>query len=189
MTLRRIAKSTRPVGSRPTAPLCAKLERGLLAYATAASAAGVGALALAQPVEAKIVYTPAHVVLVAYQHPAIYPLDLNRDGINDFSLVAGSAPFESGNFAYLACYPSAPSNMVWGRSFRSALRQGATIGPKGRFNRKFGRMGSVSYHSSPPRLPRLLGKLRQGRQRPVPRPQIRYQWQSSLRLGPAQRES
>ena len=157
MTLRRIAKSTRPVGSRPAAPLCAKLERGLLAYATAASAAGVGALALAQPVEAKIVYTPAHVVLVAYQHPAIYPLDLNRDGINDFSLVAGSAPFESGNFAYLACYPSAPSNMVWGRSFRSALRQGATIGPKGRFNRKFGRMGSVSYHSSPPPASTAIG--------------------------------
>jgi len=37
------------------------LEHRLSGYALAASAAGVGVVALAQPTEARIVYTPAHV--------------------------------------------------------------------------------------------------------------------------------
>jgi hypothetical protein len=49
-------------------------------YALAASAAGVGALALAQPAEAKIVYTPAHVKLTLNQ---TYGIDLNHDGSPD----------------------------------------------------------------------------------------------------------
>jgi hypothetical protein len=43
--------------------LLLSLEQGLKAYAFAASAAGVGVLALAQPAEAKIVYIKAHSVI------------------------------------------------------------------------------------------------------------------------------
>jgi len=47
---------------RPRTPsnLSESLHRQLNSYALAASAAGVGMLALAQPAEGKIVYTPAH---------------------------------------------------------------------------------------------------------------------------------
>src|SRR5579864_1174953 len=41
--------------------LSESLHKRLSAYALAASAAGVGVLALAQPTEARIVYTPKHV--------------------------------------------------------------------------------------------------------------------------------
>jgi hypothetical protein len=50
-------------------------------YALAASAAGVGMLALAQTAEGKIVYTPAHHVILRGSH---FALDLNHDGITDF---------------------------------------------------------------------------------------------------------
>jgi hypothetical protein len=53
-------------------------------YALAASAAGVGALALVQPSEAKIVYTATHVTL---QNSKPFALDLNHDGNVDFYLV------------------------------------------------------------------------------------------------------
>ena len=41
-----------------------KLEKGLLSYAAAASAAGVSLLALTPAAQAKIVYTPAHVQIL-----------------------------------------------------------------------------------------------------------------------------
>jgi hypothetical protein len=50
-------------------------------YALAASAAGIGVLALALPAEAKIIYTPADVYIRFGQ---IVPLDVNHDGVNDF---------------------------------------------------------------------------------------------------------
>jgi hypothetical protein len=62
-------------------------------YAVAASAAGVGVLALSQPAEAKIIYTKAHVVLAARSNMS-YPLDLNHDKIVDFFL--GHQYVESG---------------------------------------------------------------------------------------------
>src|SRR5580692_10290041 len=58
------------------------VQRQLNSYALAAGAAGVGMLALAQPAEAKIVYTAAHIPIVQNGGPV--ELDLNHDGINDF---------------------------------------------------------------------------------------------------------
>jgi|HubBroStandDraft_6_1064221.scaffolds.fasta_scaffold227674_2 hypothetical protein len=60
------------------------LHKRLNAYALAASAAGAGVLALAQPAEARVVYTPVHKV-IRLGHP--YALDLNHDGITDFSIL------------------------------------------------------------------------------------------------------
>src|SRR5271170_300673 len=68
---------------RAVTRLSDELDRHLLAYVAAATAAGVGALALAQPAEAKIVYTPAH-KMVQVNHAL--PLDLNYDGIDDFDV-------------------------------------------------------------------------------------------------------
>ena len=52
----------RSARSRKTANLSKSVTHQLNMYALSASAAGVGALALAQPAEAKVIYTPAHPV-------------------------------------------------------------------------------------------------------------------------------
>jgi hypothetical protein len=66
--------------------LSESLHQRLNAYALAASAAGVGMLALARPAEGKIVYTKAHVKIPFWG----YSLDLNHDGQNDFGILAGT---------------------------------------------------------------------------------------------------
>jgi hypothetical protein len=53
-------------------------------YALAAGAAGAGVLAIASPAEAKIIYTPAHVSILGPR--GSYQLDLNHDGVTDFTI-------------------------------------------------------------------------------------------------------
>jgi hypothetical protein len=53
-------------------------------YALAASAAGVSLLALAQPAEGRIVYTPANIKIT--ENGGLISFDLNHDGIPDFGL-------------------------------------------------------------------------------------------------------
>jgi hypothetical protein len=132
---------------RQTARLNAKLDKRLFAYAAAASAAGVGALALPQPVEAKVVYTPAHVVVTSIPNTS-YAIDLNHDGITDFSLYGAYQDGESQTFGSLACKPVGPLNMVWGRNFESALAQGVKVGHGGIFNRKFPTMGWFTHRNT-----------------------------------------
>ena len=74
----------RSSGPRKRADLCNSTQQYLNIYAIAASAAGVGMLALAQPGAAKIVNTPTHHII---DKNDIYHLDLNHDGIIDFSFV------------------------------------------------------------------------------------------------------
>jgi hypothetical protein len=71
-------RSSRP---RKTTNLSGSAHQQLNMYALAASAAGVSVLALANTAQAKIVYTPSHVVL-----GVPFKLDLNGDGITDFYL-------------------------------------------------------------------------------------------------------
>jgi hypothetical protein len=71
--------------TRPATNLTANINQRLLGYATAATAAGVGVLALAQPAEAKIVYTPVNIP-ITLNGPAVQ-VDLNHDGIIDFSFI------------------------------------------------------------------------------------------------------
>jgi hypothetical protein len=66
-------------GPRITANLSGSIHQQLNMYAIAATAAGVGALALVTPAEAKIVYTRVNQPLIGAT-----PLDLNNDGIPDF---------------------------------------------------------------------------------------------------------
>jgi hypothetical protein len=70
---------TRP--PRTPSKLPVSVHHQLNMYAIVAGAAGVGMLALAQPVEGKIVYTAAHKSAIAG-----IELDLNHDGIADFKL-------------------------------------------------------------------------------------------------------
>jgi hypothetical protein len=66
---------------RPRKALSDSLQQRLTSYALAASAAGVGALALSQPANAKVIYTAANVTIPR----GAFPLDLNHDGVNDLS--------------------------------------------------------------------------------------------------------
>jgi len=68
---------------RPRTPsnLSESLHHQLNSYALAASAAGVGMLALARPAEAKIVYTRTHKSITPNH---TIPLDLNHDRTTDF---------------------------------------------------------------------------------------------------------
>jgi hypothetical protein len=113
------------------------LER-LNMYALAASAAGVGVLTLAQPAEAKIVYTPAH-KQIAPNHTI--PLDLNHDGKTDFSI---HDSFRCTSFCEyivgaLSVIPARQGNEIVGYAGRSrhyavALAAGVRIGPKSPFS-------------------------------------------------------
>jgi len=86
--------------SRSQAQLRPSLEKNLLAYAAAATAAGVGILACPPAAVGKIVYTPAHVKLVGKP----FPLDLNHDGVVDFFLFAYGFHTSTGGAALLACH-------------------------------------------------------------------------------------
>ncbi len=118
--------------------------RKLNTYALAASAAGVGVLALTQPVEAEIVYTPAHHVINANQ---TYRLDLNQDGTADFELKNVFNTFSGNSAGYLQILPGRDANEVWAAAHApgcgteifcaAALRKGDSIGPKGAFQLDF----------------------------------------------------
>jgi hypothetical protein len=111
------------------------LHSQLNSYALAASAAGVGVLALAQPAEGKIVYTKTHLVIAGAER---YNLDLSHDKVTDFTV---------GNFFTTTCpdscfqalylKPAAGNSEVGSiksyAHFAAAMKQGAVIGPKAHF--------------------------------------------------------
>ena len=113
-------------------------EHRLNAYTVAATAAGVGALCLAQPAEAKIVYTPAHVKIV--QNVGLVRFDLNHDGIADFGLSNVLHVLSSETFAALRVAPLQEANEIWGVYSNqvlcaAALPKGRKVGPKGQFQK------------------------------------------------------
>jgi len=126
--------------SKP-ASLCTKLEKKLLAYSLAASAASVGVLALAEPAEARIVATPVNIPIT--ENGGIIQFDLNQDGIPDFGLsahiyeYAGTPPM--GNFSsLLRVVPAQDGNEVWAVSSNrdecaAAVHAGMHIGGDRRF--------------------------------------------------------
>jgi hypothetical protein len=97
-------------------------------YALAASAAGVGMLALAEPAEAKIVYTPTHEKLIGN-----VPIDLNHGGKADmrFANLGGgrSGSYYSFLSARYANLSTTPEFVDTGKGFAVALHAGEQIGP------------------------------------------------------------
>jgi hypothetical protein len=105
--------------NRPPAQLSQTLNKGLLGYATAASAAGVGLLAMVQPAEGKIVYTPSDIPITV-NGPAVQ-LDFNHGGVADFSFFngegfdaarGGARPPEGSSARFLNIYAVLPGNSV-----------------------------------------------------------------------------
>jgi len=102
-------------------------------YSLTAGAAGVGMLALAQPSEAKVIYTPAH---VKFGRNTEFLLDLNHDGITDFHLINNFSNF--GNRISYRLFVSAYNqpNSIQGVEDAAALKVGAQIGPKQHFSHR-----------------------------------------------------
>ena len=138
----------RPSRRRTTAHLSDSTHQQLNMYAVAAGAAGVGMLALAQPSEAKIVYTPANVQIGG--NVGKLNLDLNNDGITDFEFCVATnyryCPAQPGRrtsagknppspfFQDLSIFPAKAINQIWGNGSASALPAGVRVGPKGKFS-------------------------------------------------------
>jgi hypothetical protein len=105
-------------------------------YALAATAAGVGMLALAQPAQAKIIYTKTHMVIAGAEQ---YYLGLNHDKITDFTIVnfwTTACPDSCRQLLYLK--PAAGNSEIGsvtesGWHFAAAMKKGSAIGPKGHF--------------------------------------------------------
>jgi hypothetical protein len=125
---------------RKTADLSESIHQQLSMYALAASAAGVGALGLGQTAQAKIVYTPANVRIVA--NAGLVRIDLNHDGIADFGLSNRSIRQSFGTSQGLEVVPSREANEIWGAHTYSSSNQvlcaaalpgGTKVGPKGAF--------------------------------------------------------
>jgi hypothetical protein len=98
-------------------------------YSLAAGAAGVGMLALAQPADASVVYTPAHLTIGPGD---AYPLDLNHDGNPDVWIaIASQHSNTSTAFETMAANP-APGGSIEitqtrGAHFPAALPPGVSI--------------------------------------------------------------
>lgn len=127
-----------PLPTKAPASVSASVHHRLNMYALAAGAAGVGMLASAQPMEAKIVYTPTHRQLLQNQS---LNLDLNHDGTADFSLkFYRLASSSSGNrlvVSHLSVKGLGGANAVrttGTRGFAAALGKGAIIGAGKRFS-------------------------------------------------------
>jgi hypothetical protein len=121
--MKTLASPSKPVDVRDS------LHQRLHMYALAASAAGVSVLALAQPGEAEIVYTPVQVTIGPGQ---TYSLDINQDGIVDFTIHNRTHGTTSGFDASIFLRP-APGNAVaghivnYGFPWAYALRSGMRI--------------------------------------------------------------
>jgi hypothetical protein len=126
--------------------LCAPLEQRLNLYALAASAAGVGALALVQPAEARVVYTRAHHV---FQQNTVYHLDLNHDRTTDFFLSNDYRDQSGGTAAVMRVNAPRLNGFAVSssRGYALALNEGAKINSGRVFDSGFGVMQVVSTSS------------------------------------------
>jgi hypothetical protein len=124
----------RRASAKRTTQLSESLYRRLNAYTLAATAAGVGMLALAQPSEARVIYTRAHQVI---GKNGVYELDLNHDGTIDFLIQQLGNTYHStgvnGLFAQAALGNSVQGSTSHRSNFAAALHQGSAIGASRRF--------------------------------------------------------
>lgn len=136
------SRSVARTWNRSTTRLGRHLEKNLIAYAAAASA---GLLSTALPAEAEIIYTPSNTPMtIARQNNGVTftTLDLNNDGIPDFTFaISSTAHFSSIGYTtrarfYLKVIPGQAGNeAVQGAQAptASAVPAGVKIGPQEKF--------------------------------------------------------
>jgi hypothetical protein len=128
----------KPASMKPS-QLSISMRRRLNSYAMAANAAGVGMLALLQPAEAKIIYTPTSVTIGS---AGTYLLDLNHDGKTDFQIANYYLCNSEICTGKLNAYPATGNGAEGMKGVRSvlfayALPRGSRIGPKVPFSGQF----------------------------------------------------
>jgi hypothetical protein len=132
---------------RPITKLHESLERRLTKYALAASATGIGLLASSQPAAAKIVYTKADKVLTPRTPPMT--IDLNHDGIDDFTVYMGVGNYGSFGISVIGEQTNEVAGYLRQQDlgWASALRPGVRVGPNQRFSPYYNLMagGSCNY--------------------------------------------
>jgi len=112
---------------RAAVPLSTSLEKKLIGYVAAASAAGVGVLACSPPAQSQVVSTLSWTQIVPGKNVS---LDLNNDGIPDFQFSNRTYGTSVGRNLYgiLKVLPQ-QGNAIWGTGgSASALGSGVTIG-------------------------------------------------------------
>jgi hypothetical protein len=126
--------------------LTASTNHRLNSYALAAGAAGVSLLALAQPAEAEIVYTPVHATI---DRDGSYKLDLNNEGKVDFIITEKTVARGSTGIWEMLYITPVKGNEVkcpvcaFTYIYAEALYAGAQIGSSSLF----------SFYAGPGRLP------------------------------------
>ena len=115
---------------RAMTPLGRTLDRGLIAYAAAASAAGVSVIALSQPADAKIVYTRVNREIAPN---TVLKLDLTHSGNNQFTF--SNRIYTSTDGPYVDNLMISPSGNNGLLSSGAVLRSGVQVGPKGKFQK------------------------------------------------------
>ena len=114
--------------------LSAPRQQQLNSYALAAAAAGVRVLALTQPSEAKIIYTPSHHV-IADRHS--YRLDFTGSGITDLTIQNKYHYWCGSDSCYsnesLAANMAGSNQVVYNMFGAIAMKPGMPIGPKAAF--------------------------------------------------------
>jgi hypothetical protein len=119
---------------RAAARLDWHLEKRLLSYAAAATAAGVAALACPPQAQAKVVFTDTWIPITPAS--AKVTLDLNNDGIADFQIsnIGGSCVPSYALCVTMKVQPQNGSNAIWGtHASASALGSGVRLGSPGKF--------------------------------------------------------
>lgn len=134
-----LRKSHQSLPARKEKHLGNALNKKLVAYVAAATAAGVAILAVPDAA-AEIRYTPVHVLVAS---GAAYWIDFNHDGMRDFGL--RRRPIYSGSLLQAIPGDTGVNEVVLAASGRSdsaaALMAGAAIGP----NQKFASRTSYAY--------------------------------------------
>ncbi|MGD0989480.1 MAG: hypothetical protein ABR874_16840 [Candidatus Sulfotelmatobacter sp.] len=122
--------STLDSTNRQPSNLTERLDKHLLAYVAAAGAAGVSVLAMTQPAESKVVYTPANRSIVEDSR-----LDLNNDGIPDYAF---HGPFAfCGTCSYFDVIALKFNKLM---SNAEPLAAGISVGPDDKFRAGRGEM-------------------------------------------------
>jgi hypothetical protein len=113
------------------------LEKHILAYATAAGAA---LLSTVLPAEAEVVYTPSNIPIAEalFGQPVFTPLDLNNDGVVDFSFENFFSATSSHSVSFLRIVASQTGNETAAVPSKegftaAAVPSGKQIGPQGNF--------------------------------------------------------
>jgi hypothetical protein len=115
-------------GSRTKQPLSESLMARVNAYVLAAGAAGVAMIALAQPSDAEIIFTPANAAVPRNQHLS---LDLNHDGTPDFGFFFRGSAYHTFN-ATIYANPVSGGGVIMagpGAGYAAPLARGFGIGP------------------------------------------------------------